>query len=192
MSVLSDVSLRAALGSLSSVRLRVNGLTDAAMQPASLDLTLGPIITAPVVGQRARLKTGELPERYTHTPITDEPFELRPGMSVLGATAERIEIPNDLVGLLVGRSTVARLFVQVEAAGLLDPGYRGNPTLEITNHGPHTVYLDEGVQIAQLLLLRLTTPVQRPYGSDGLGSKYQGDAFPIPARARKEAAPCPS
>lgn len=185
MSVLSDRSLRTALSSLSAVRLRVDECPDSAVQPCSLDLTLGPVITVPKPGQHARLLTNEFPQAYTHTPIDGDPFALKPGMSVLGATAERIEIPNDQVGLLLGRSTVARLFVQVEAAGLLDAGYRGNPTLEITNNGPHTVYLDAGAPIAQLVVLRLTTPAERPYGSDGLGSRYQLDSFPTPARPKE-------
>lgn len=189
MSALSDVSLRACLGALSSVRLRVDGRSDAAIQPSSIDLTLGPVITVPRVGQPARLLTGEFPERYDHVSIEVEPFELKPGMAVLGATAEHIEIPNDLIGLLLGRSTVARLFVQVEAAGLLDAGYRGKPTLEIVNQGPHTVLLDAGAPIAQLVVLRLTTPAQRSYGSADLGSRYQLDCFPSPPRAPKAVAP---
>ena len=181
MSALSDISIRACLGSLASSRLRVEPFVAAQVQPCSLDLTLGPVLTIPGPGQSARIKTGELPERYTHVPITDAPHPLRPGESLLGCTAEVLTIPDDLVGLLVGRSTVARLFVAVEAAGLLDAGYTGRPTLEISNHGPHTVWLDAGIQIAQLLLLRLTTPVEQPYSG-----RYQADQWPTPARASKE------
>lgn len=185
MSVLSDLSLRAALSSLSCVRLKVDGMTPDALQPSSVDLTLGPVITVPVVGQRVRFATNEYPQRFRHERCDGEPFELKPGMSVLAATAEQVAIPNDLVGLLLGKSTVARVFVQVEAAGLLDPGYTGNPTLEITNHGPHTVFLDAGVQIAQLVMLRMTTPAERPYGSESLRSRYQGDRFPQPAKPKE-------
>lgn len=188
MSVLSDISLRAALGSLSCVRLKVDGMTPDALQPSSIDLTLGPVITEPRTGQVVRFKTDEYPQVFRHARCDESPFELRPGMSVLAATAERISIPNDLVGLLLGKSTVARVFVQVEAAGLLDPGYVGNPTLEVTNHGPHTVFLDVGVPIAQLVLLRMTTPAERPYGSESLRSRYQNDHFPTPAKP-KEVAP---
>lgn len=181
MSALSDISIRAQLGALASSRLRIEPFVESALQPCSIDLTLGPVLTIPGPGQNVRIKTNELPERYTHTRIDEIPYQLRPGESLLGCTAETVAIPDDLVGLLVGRSTVARLFVQVEAAGLLDAGYVGRPTLEISNHGPHTVWLDAGIQIAQLLLIRLTTPAERPY--DG---RYQGDLFPQPARAERE------
>ena len=45
---------------------------------------------------------------------------------------------------------------------------------------PITVY--PGMRIAQLSFLRLTTPVENPYGSGALGSKYQGQREPTPSR----------
>jgi dCTP deaminase len=40
-----------------------------------------------------------------------------------------------------------------------------------------------GMKIGQLCLFRLSSPAQRPYGSDGVGSRYQGQRGPTPSRA---------
>jgi len=42
------------------------------------------------------------------------------------------------------------------------------------------------MKIAQISFYRLSTPVERPYGSPGLGSKYQGQNEPTPSRAYKD------
>lgn len=180
MSALSDQALRTALA---DGTLIVDPIGECAVQPASIDLRLGPFLKIPRPGQEADLSCDELPERYRDVNISEHAYPLGPGESVLGATLERIELPPHLVGLLWGRSTVARLFVQVHAAGLLDPGYAGHPTLEIVNLGPFKVWLLAGNPIAQLMVLRMDASVERPYGTPGLGSRYQGDKVPTPARS---------
>ena len=179
MSVLSDLSLRTMLDCR---RLLIDALGENAIQPASVDLTLGPILLVPGPGQHVNFKEGVLPDKHRQVPIHKEPYCLKPGEAVLGATHEAVTIPDDLVGFVEGRSSIARVFMQIHAAGLLDPGYHGHPTLEIVNHGPHTIWLNAGDPICQLVLLRLTTRCERPYGSEGLGSRYQGDVMPSGAR----------
>ena len=64
----------------------------------------------------------------------DEPFILHPGEFVLGQTIEWVELPDDLVARLEGKSSLARLGLQVHAtAGFVDPGWRGRLTLELSN-----------------------------------------------------------
>ena len=184
MSVLSDTSIRSAID---AEHLWIRPLGDGAIQPSSVDLRLGPIVLIPTPGQIADLDDTTLPERHNPINLKVGKMPLRPGDAVLGVTMEHVTLPTHLVGLLLGRSTIARLFVQVEAAGLLDPGYAGHPTLEIMNNGPHTVWLSAGMPIAQLMLLALDAPCESPYGSTSLGSRYQGDLFPTPARLPREA-----
>ncbi len=38
------------------------------------------------------------------------------------------------------------------------------------------------MKIGQISFLRMSTPADRPYGSSGLGSKYQGQWGPTPSR----------
>jgi deoxycytidine triphosphate deaminase/intein/homing endonuclease/DNA-binding XRE family transcriptional regulator len=62
-------------------------------------------------------------------------------------------------------------------AGLCDPGYEGQITLELSNLGRAPVALTPGMRISQLTFTELKTPAERPYGEDR-GSKYQGQSGP--------------
>jgi dCTP deaminase len=66
-------------------------------------------------------------------------------------------------------------------AGLCDPGYRGQITLELSNLGRAPVALTPGMRISQLTFTELSSPAERPYGS-GRGSKYQDQAGPQASR----------
>jgi dCTP deaminase len=67
-------------------------------------------------------------------------------------------------------------------AGFVDAGWDGHLTLELSNVAnlPITVY--PGMKIGQISFLQMTTPAENPYGSKGLGSKYQGQRGPTPSR----------
>jgi deoxycytidine triphosphate deaminase/intein/homing endonuclease len=62
-------------------------------------------------------------------------------------------------------------------AGLCDPGYEGQITLELSNLGTAPVALTPGMRISQLTFTELKTPAERPYGEER-GSKYQGQSGP--------------
>jgi dCTP deaminase len=182
MSVLSDSSIRACLASKAENRLRIAPLTDAAVQPDSVDLTLGAILSVPRPGQTARPAQQEYPQKHDVVNLLNGPYELKSGHSVLGTVAETITMPDDLMGLLTVKSTWARLFLH-QPASVVDSGYHGRLTVELTNLGPYLIVLDAGVDIAQLLIFRTTTRVDNVYGSPLLRSRYQGDQFPTPAHA---------
>jgi dCTP deaminase len=113
----------------------------------------------------------------------DEVFILHPGEFVLGSTLERIGVPDDLVGRLEGKSSLGRLGLLIHStAGFVDAGFNGNITLELSNVAnlPITVY--PGMKIGQISFLRMTTKADIPYGSDSVGSKYQGQRGPTPSR----------
>ena len=109
----------------------------------------------------------------------DRAFILHPGEFVLGATFEVLRLPDDLVARLDGKSSLGRLGLQVHStAGLADPGFEGQITLELSNIASLPIAIYPGMRIAQLVFERLTTPADRPYGAGGLGSKYQGQRGP--------------
>jgi dCTP deaminase len=121
--------------------------------------------------------------QLTESEAIDEntPFILHPGEFVLAVTLERVEIPDDLVGRLDGKSSLGRLGLIVHStAGFVDPGFRGRLTLELTNVAnlPITLYL--GMPVSQISFSQLSTPADRPYGSSG--SKYQEQSGPEPSR----------
>jgi dCTP deaminase len=68
-------------------------------------------------------------------------------------------------------------------AGYVDPGWDGTLTLELSNVATLPIVLTPGVAIGQISFMQMTTPVDRPYGTLGLGSKYQGQVEPTPSRA---------
>lgn len=166
MSVLSDVSLRACLD---SGRLVVSPLGEGAVQPSSVDLHLGALV-------RMARRDGS---------YVDYDLTKRDGLWLyqldfaLAATLESVRLADDLAGQLAGKSTTARWGLIVESAGFVDPGWSGELTLELTNLSPAPVRLTHGMAICQLVLARLTTTCERPYGSDGLGSHYQHSIGPV-------------
>ena len=61
-------------------------------------------------------------------------FILHPGEFVLGSTAERVALPDDLVARLEGKSSLGRLGLLIHStAGYIDPGFDGTITLELSN-----------------------------------------------------------
>jgi dCTP deaminase len=68
----------------------------------------------------------------------------------------------------------------------VDPGWIGKLTLELSNQSQMPIALYSGMRIAQISFLTMTTPVNQPYGSPKLGSKYQGQTGPTPSRISRE------
>jgi dCTP deaminase len=159
---------------------------DIQIQPASVDLRLGREF---LEFQRTNIpcihpnSEQEVSEYVTETEVAeDEEFVLHPGDFVLGTTIERVEIPHDLIAHVEGRSSLGRLAIVVHAtAGLCDPGYEGQITLELSNLGAAPVSLTPGMRISQLTFTQLSSPAERPYGSDR-GSKYQDQSGPQASR----------
>jgi len=155
---------------------------DLQVQPASIDLRLGREFlefqhaNIPCIHPNSENEVDE----YVDETVVDEDGEyiLHPGDFVLGTTHERVEIPDDLIAHVEGRSSLGRLAIVVHAtAGLCDPGYEGQITLELSNLGTAPVALTPGMRISQLTFTELKTPAERPYGEER-GSKYQGQSGP--------------
>lgn len=121
-----------------------------------------------------------------HNAVTPHPsgngWWLQPQRMVLGSLIERVKLPPTLVGVLDGRSTWARRGLLIHlTAGYIDPGFDGELTLEMLNVSTKVLHISTGTTIGQLRFHRLEGTVARPYGSEGLGSHYQGQIGPTPA-----------
>jgi len=169
MSVLSDVDIRAALADGSIV---ITPLGDDAVRPASVDMRLGPLL---------KLATLQEDEPWRCIDLREGSYRLSRGDFLLGATLEWIEIPDDRVGVLAGKSSRAREGLIVESAGYVDPGWDGELTLEITMLAPGYVTLYLGMPICQIRFETLLTPPERLYGHDE-SSHYQGSRGPVTSR----------
>src|SRR5687768_16937544 len=117
----------------------------------------------------------------------EEPFILHPGEFVLGQTLEAISLPDDVVARLEGRSSLGRLGLLIHStAGYVDPGWKGNLTLELSNVANLPIALYAGMGIGQISFFAMSGPVERPYGSTGLGSKYQGQTTPTASESFRD------
>jgi dCTP deaminase len=155
---------------------------DLQVQPASVDLRLGPAFlefqhaNIPCIHPKSEREVDEYVEESVVE--EDDEFILHPGDFVLGTTYERVEVPADLIAHVQGRSSMGRLAVVIHAtAGIIDPGYRGQVTLELSNLGTAPVALTPGMRISQVIFTELKNRAERPYGAER-GSKYQDQAGP--------------
>lgn len=129
------------------------------LQPASVDLTLSGDFRLPFA---------------TGTEIHQDYFYIEPGQCLLGTTVERIEVPTDMVARVEGKSSWGRRFILAHAtAGFIDPGFRGQITLELVNLSKVSQALPVGSPICQISFHWVDQPVSRPYGSPGLCNHYQ-------------------
>ena len=95
-----------------------------------------------------------------------EAFFLHPGELALAVTLESVTLPNDLVGWLDGRSSLARLGLMVHVtAHRIDPGWQGRIVLEFYNSGKLPLALRPGMLIGALSFEPLSGPAARPYNS---------------------------
>jgi len=189
MSVLSDRDIRAAIES-GDVVIRPYAPKD--LQPSSVDLHLDRRFRVfrnnryPYIDVRS--PQPDLTEMLTVE--DDEPFILHPGEFVLGQTLEWTELPNNLVARLEGKSSLGRLGLLIHStAGYVDPGWKGNLTLELSNVANLPIALYYGMKIGQISFFRMSSEVERPYGSPELGSKYQGQSEPTASAFHRDFGP---
>jgi dCTP deaminase len=89
---------------------------------------------------------------------------------------------------LEGKSSLGRLGLLIHStAGYVDPGWKGNLTLELSNVANLPIALYFGMKIGQISFFKMSSPVERPYGSPGLGSKYQGQSEPTASAFHRDA-----
>ena len=173
-SVLSDGTI---LKLVEAGRIRIEPWDPALVQPASVDIRLGDSFRVFHNYRVATIDLRDPPANLTEevTVPQDEAFVIHPGEFCLGSTLERVELPDDIVSRIEGKSSLGRLGLIVHAtAGFLDPGWKGTLTLELNNLTRVPIKLYPGLLIAQLSFMALDRPAQRPYGSPDLGSHYQG------------------
>lgn len=184
--VLSDRSIKE---EIDKGRVVVSPLDRDDIQPASIDLHLDRKVLTFTNSRQPFIDVKESLEDLTEMLEIpeDSPFILHPGEFVLGSTVEHIELPEDLVARLEGKSSLGRIGLVIHStAGFVDPGWKGHLTLELSNLARLPITLYYGMKIGQISFLRLTTPADRLYGSESLGSKYQGQTEPTPTRFHQD------
>jgi dCTP deaminase len=149
------------------------------IQPASVDLRLGDV-------QRYQIplapgfKVNGLPWYWS------DPGVLEVGAFTLATTLERVRIPADLVAQVNGKSSLGRKGLSVHiTAGFIDPGFEGQITLELHNCSATPIILKPGMYICQLVVQKLLSPCERPYGDPSRKSRYQGQVGVTPSKEER-------
>ena len=149
------------------------------IQPASVDVTLGDSFKKPFT---QTIVTMDSPIQYADIkPIQGKYINIPPHSFILGTTREIINLPDDLTAFVEGRSSIGRMGLFVQNAGWVDPGFRGQITLEFFNASDNTIQLEVGRRIAQLVFVKMGNPCRVPY--DG---KYQFQTGATESRIEKD------
>lgn len=101
-----------------------------------------------------------------------EHTRILPKEKLLATTVEKVKIPPDIMGEVKGKSSIARLGLQVECAGICDPGFEGTITLELFNQSDEPIDLTQFKTIAQIKFSQMTGIPEKLYGQRG--NHYQG------------------
>src|SRR5580704_10279430 len=100
----------------------------------------------------------------------------------IASTIEHFDMPNDVMAIVHDKSTWARRGVAVQNT-VIEPGWRGWLTLEITMHAWRLLRIRSGTPIAQIVFHRLEAPTERSYQG-----KYQDQRRgPQPAIRERDA-----
>lgn len=99
----------------------------------------------------------------------DEPITIRSGKFVLASSLEKFDMPNNVLAVVHDKSTWARRGIFVQNT-VIEPGWRGWLTLEISNLSGTDLRIVGGSPIAQIVFHMLDQPTDQPYPETG---KYQ-------------------
>lgn len=183
--ILSDRDIRKALA---DGRIKVTPAPDlkAQLGSCSLDLRLGNDVR---IFRKSKishidLRNAKDAEKMmeTVTLSENEPLVLQPHDLVLATTLEWLEIADDLVGRIEGRSSLGRLGVIVHGtASVFDPGWRGKPVMELGNLGVVPVLLYPGMRVCAFTFEELSSATDQPYHLKQ-GNKYAGQEKPTASK----------
>ncbi|MBA4077863.1 MAG: dCTP deaminase [Cyanobacteria bacterium PR.023] len=175
MSIMVDREIRE---EIASGKLIIEPFEDRLIQPNSYDVRLSDRFSWHVAGEEVidPYESQSILEGVKQ--VTAESIVIKPYEFILGATLEAVCLPDDIVGQLTGKSSLARLGVMVHVtAGFIDAGFSHPPaqiTLEILNVGNRPVRLHAGMSIGQMVFTR-TAFCDLPYHRKP-GAKYNGQA----------------
>jgi dCTP deaminase len=131
---------------------------------SSIDLHLGEVITEMKEFDGITIRPGKsYPNGLFLTGNVNKSLIIKPNELKLALTKEHITMPLEYAGFVEGRSTYARFGISIHVtAPLIEPGFVGNITLEITNNGPNKVELVPNEDaVCQLILFTLSSPVSK-------------------------------
>ncbi len=113
-------------------------------------------------------------------------FFLHPGELAIAVTHETVTLPDNIVGWLDGRSSLARLGLMVHVtAHRIDPGWSGRIVLEFYNSGKLPLALKPNMKIGALNFETLSAPAARPYNKRQ-DAKYKDQQGAVASRINQD------
>jgi len=113
-------------------------------------------------------------------------FFLHPGELALAVTYESVTLPDNIVGWLDGRSSLARLGLMVHVtAHRIDPGWSGQIVLEFYNSGKLPLALRPKMKIAALNFETMSSSAARPYNKRA-DAKYKDQKGAVASRISED------
>lgn len=161
--ILSDKTL---LKMLDEKTLIIEPLETDQIQPASVDIRLGNTFS---VVEDSSSGIINLENEIKYKMITSDTYILLPNQFVLATTMEYFDLPNNLTAFVEGRSSLGRMGLFIQNAGWVDPGFKGEITLELYNANRCAIELKAGRRIGQLVFAKMDDTALHPYSG-----KYQG------------------
>lgn len=161
--ILSDKTI---IKMLDEKSLVINPVTKEQIQPASVDIRLGNTFSV-VDDTPSNIIT--LESQINYKTITTDTYLIMPGEFVLATTMEYFELPDNLTAFVEGRSSLGRMGLFIQNAGWVDPGFKGEITLELYNANRCAIELKAGRRVGQLVFAEMDSPAINPYNG-----KYQG------------------
>ena len=146
--------------------LEIEPLTEEQIQPASVDVRLGNTFSV-VEDSPSGIIT--MDKKIQYKTIQTDTYILLPGQFVLATTMEYFSLPNNLTAFVEGRSSLGRMGLFIQNAGWVDPGFKGEITLELFNANRCAIELKAGRRVGQLVFTEMDKEALHSYNG-----KYQG------------------
>lgn len=135
----------------------------ALIQPNSLDIRLGSHFVWYTPGDAVIDPYHKESIASSVEEVVADEIVLQPGNFVLAETFEAIELPDNIVASIEGKSSIARLGIELhQTGGWIDAGFRGTITLEMCNVNQRPVRIYAGMPIGQLVFY-MTERAEQPY-----------------------------
>lgn len=146
--------------------LVISPLNENQIQPASVDIRLGNTFS---IVEDSSTGIISLENEIRYKTIETDTYLLLPGQFVLATTMEYFELPDNLTAFVEGRSSLGRMGLFIQNAGWVDPGFKGEITLELYNANRCAIELKSGRRVGQLVFALMDDHAINPYNG-----KYQG------------------
>ena len=173
--VLSDKTIKEYL---TNKILTIEPLQEHQIQPASVDFILDENF---LEVKHKKNKILNLVEPIEYTKINQKKMIMAPHSFILATTKETIKLPDFIAAFVEGRSSIGRIGLFIQNAGWVDPGFKGQITLELYNANNLPLEIESGRRICQVVFSKMDKSAINPYQG-----KYQNQKGATSSRVYKD------